>query len=425
MPAIAGGEHSLYLSPKNSKLYSTGACGLGWCRLHPLTTNLFAFRPVLIPEPITHVHASYYHNLAVTSNNHLYSWGCGTFVEGGGDGVIPALGGSLEDLGGLPQRVPLPSSSSSSNDTISQITGGAYHSAILLQSSNKLLTFGAGQLGQLGRTLTQTDASGLPVDRHPRPVQGLPPNEVITSIGAAFYNTFAVCQSGKLFCAGENQNQQCGGGPKNLVRMTEVTEVRDDDSDDGGGVDQVEGGYCHTLIKKINGHVYSMGCGDDGQRGDGLMIDEDEGDGVRRAILTKVALPTNMTASSVAAGANHSVVLGTNGRAYTFGANDVGQCGVVTSRHAGHTTDEDDDEEEEAGGPVLSPTLVELPPDAGKVAGISAGYAHTVLTTESGRVFVFGQNDNGQLGMGGDEFEAGRDPEARTTPVETIVPDDV
>lgn len=49
---------------------------------------------------------------------------------------------------------------------------------------------------------------------------------------------------------------------------------------------------------------------------------------------------------------------------------------------------------------MLSPQAVTIPQDAGRVVGVSAGYAHTVLTTSKNRVFVFGQNDNGQLGIG-------------------------
>jgi len=198
--------------------------------------------------------------------------------------------------------------------------------------------------------------------------------------------------------------------------MTEVGEV-------GEGVVEVEGGYCHTLVRKGDGVVYSMGCGDDGQRGDGMgEEDEEEGGGGPRAVTTRVPLPT--PAAAVAAGANHSVVLGTDGRVYTFGANDVGQCGVVPT---GAATADDDDEDDESGRPILSPTPVQLPPDAGKVSQVSAGYAHTVLTTESGRVFVFGQNDNGQLGVdaGVQEFMAGKDPEAQTRPVEARVPDNL
>jgi len=411
---IAGGEHSLYFDKAKGELYSTGACGLGWCRLLPLHPDLFGFRKVLFSDNVvTKVHASYYHNLAVTKNNKLYSWGCGTFVEGNSDGVIPALGpGVEEDKGKQPHQVLLPPHKKIGS--ISQVTGGAYHSAVLLTSpssggraggsQSQVLTFGAGQLGQLGRPISGTDASGLPVDSTLQPVQGLPKNDTVTTIGAGFYNTFAICQSGKLFCAGENQNNQCGAGPNNLYRMTHVQEI------DKSKVNQVEGGYCHTLIQTIDGLVYSMGCGDDGQRGDGRVLiddddDEDDDEMVntqqeQQPIVSPVKIP--IPAQSVAAGANHSVVLGTNGVAYTFGSNDVGQCGIINE-----------------GEPISTPTPVKLPHEAGKVIHISAGYAHTVMTTESGELYVFGQNDNGQLGLGS---SSAANPEAKTKPMKIPIP---
>lgn len=142
-------------------------------------------------------------------------------------------------------------------------------------------------------------------------------------------------------------------------------------------------------MKTIAGKVFSLGCGEEGQRGDGRLMDEDsdEGDNTEeREVITPIVLPNARKALDIAAGANHSVVLGEDGVAYAFGANDVGQCGFSS-----------EDAEEE--GPVLSPRAVNIPEDAGKVVGVSAGYAHTVVTTSTERVFVFGQNDNGQLGI--------------------------
>jgi alpha-tubulin suppressor-like RCC1 family protein len=237
----------------------------------------------------------------------------------------------------------------------------------------------------------------LPVDQTPSPAIGV--TEPIKSIGSGFYNTFALCKSGKLYCTGENQNRQCGQGDDNLRQLTHVKEVTN--------AEQVDGGYCHTLIKTISGKVYSMGCGDDGQRGDGKATDNE------RAILTPVSLP--VVAQQVAAGANHSVVLGTNGVAYAFGANDVGQCGVPSDPY------EDDDDD--GLGPVLTPKPVSLPKHSGEVVNVSAGYAHTVLTMSSGKVFVFGQNDSGQLGVGANKVAAGLDPEVEAKPVELAVPE--
>lgn len=380
---LAGGEHSLlwYPGATSKELFSVGACGLGWCRNLALYRDLFGFRPVPIPQP-TLVYASYYHNLAVDSNNKLYTWGCGTFIEGGMDGVIPALGPEeKEDVGGNPKVVPL----ENEKDRIKEISGGAYHSIVLVES-NKIFTFGAGQLGQLGRPVASTDASGLPVDPNPKPVQGLPPSFEIKHVGSGFYNTFAVGKDGTLWCAGENQNEQCGKGLKNLHKMTRVSEVDQ--------VEQVDGGYCHTLVRTLSGQGLAMGCGDDGQRGDGMT---DENDGQKRTRINSIAIPAKV--KQVAAGANHSVVLGEDGIAYTFGANDVGQCGIVKV-----------DGDHEVGHPIVTPEPVRLPENE-KVQYVSAGYAHTMLTTKNGSIYVFGQNDSGQLGL---ENAGGRHPHIGT-----------
>lgn len=398
----AGGEHTL-IQRNDGRLFSAGACGLGWCRQHPLNDALFSLRQVRLMgeddkqdvEECRLFHASYYHNLAVgAKTGKLYSWGCGTFTDGGLDGVIPALGQGYgaQDVGDGPQSINLPT-----KQPIQQLSGGAYHSIVMTQGG-RLFTFGAGQLGQLGRPTAGTDASGLPVDPDPKPVHGIPSDETVQSVGAGFYNTLAICRSGGLYCAGENQNLQCGNGPKNLNQMTKVSEVSD--------VVSAEGGYCHSLIQTAAGKVFSMGCSEEGQRGIGVVDDNSPPE-----ISTEVSLPSGEYATQVAAGANHSVVLGNTGRVYTFGANDVGQCGVPSDM-----VDDDDDDS----GVVWSPRPVPIPIAAGPVTQISAGYAHTVLTTKYGKVFSFGQNDSGQLGIGEGKIETASIAEPRRAPIEVV-----
>lgn len=410
--ASAGGEHSLIYDATKKSLFSAGACGLGWCRNHPLNEAVFQLRRVALgrddPLPVRLFHASYYHNLAVDANEgRLYTWGCGTFVDDGPgagmpnlDGVIPALGPRTapSDRGEPPRPVALvPEDPANARDPIVDVSAGAYHS-VVLTSLGKVYTFGAGQLGQLGRNIDnsgQVDSSGLPVDLVPAVVEGIPKDEQVVGIGAGFYNTFAIAGASRsLYGSGENQNQQCGEGPRNLRQMKRITEVTDP-------VDRMEGGYCHTLVRTLAGRVLSLGCGEEGQRGDGRLLDEEE-EGETRDVATPVALPNGVEAVDVAAGANHSVVLGNDGRAYAFGANDVGQCGLPSR------SNNDDDEEE--GMSIAAPRAVELPPGAGKVIRISAGYAHTVLTTSQNKVWVFGQNDNGQLGIVTDDGEPSQHP---------------
>lgn len=96
-------------------------------------------------------------------------------------------------------------------------------------------------------------------------------------------------------------------------------------------------------------------------------------------------LPGLQKATQIAAGANHSIILGEDGNAYTFGSNEFGQCGGVG------VGDMDI---------IPIPTKVKLPKNARKVVKISGGYAHTIIQDEGGAVYSFGQNVNGQLGLG-------------------------
>ena len=43
---------------------------------------------------------------------------------------------------------------------------------------------------------------------------------------------------------------------------------------------------------------------------------------------------------------------------------------------------------------------VQLPKSGQVIVSVSAGYAHTVVEDTEGNTYTFGQNSNGQLGMG-------------------------
>ncbi|GMH96306.1 hypothetical protein TrVE_jg3718 [Triparma verrucosa] len=365
---IAGGEHSLFLD--RTGLYSAGACGLKWNRSSNLTPSLFGWRKVMMDEPVAFMAAGYYHNLALgAKSGKIFSWGCGTFLEGQNDGCKPAMGQGLEtlDVGDLPNPV---SPSLPPDEQVVQLAAGAYHS-IAMTSKNKVYTFGNAQLGQLGRSNigSSKDSSGLPVDPDPKEVEGLF-METPIQIGAGFYNTYVTTKSGKLYCAGENQNRQCGREkPTNVRTMLRATDLKEEK------IKAAVGGYCHTLALTLNGQLLSMGCGDDGQRGDGLDFDGDE---EKREIITSVNLPSKVVKFS--AGANHSAAVCENGSAFAWGSNEFGQCAAGSSEK------------------LLSPKRIDVQGE--HVEEISCGYAHTVVKTKTGRIYVFGSNDSGQLGLG-------------------------
>ncbi|KAG1651691.1 X-linked retinitis pigmentosa GTPase regulator [Nymphon striatum] len=82
----------------------------------------------------------------------------------------------------------------------------------------------------------------------------------------------------------------------------------------------------------------------------------------------------------MACGDEHSAVITANGRLLTFGSNEWGQLG-----HGNCETN-------------LKPTTVKALKHE-KSVGIACGRAHTLVATDSGKVFAFGSNTDGQLGI--------------------------
>jgi alpha-tubulin suppressor-like RCC1 family protein len=84
--------------------------------------------------------------------------------------------------------------------------------------------------------------------------------------------------------------------------------------------------------------------------------------------------------TQLAAGGDHALILLADGRVYAFGDNSAGQLGLGV-----------------VGSPVMSPTPVPLP---GQAIEVAAGYKFSLALLADGRVFAFGINDWGQLGLG-------------------------
>ena len=372
-----GGEHSLFLR-KDGAAFSTGACGLGWSRALDLAPSLFTWRRCVLPEPAKSLASGYYHNLAIGASGRVYSWGCGTFLEGYGDGCKPALGqgAACEDKGEPPSKIAIEGAIAAAC--------GAYHSVVM--TKQHVLTFGNAQLGQLGRVVVgdHTDTSGLPIDPMPRPVDGFGKDETPTTIGAGFYNTFVTTDKGELWGCGENQNKQLGEGPANVRKMTKIKDVAPHK------IKRAKGGYCHTLALTFEGTLLSLGCGEDGQRGDGK---DDEGG--EKDVVTEVM----SNVKSFDAGANHSVAIKTDGSAWAWGSSEFGQCGVS-----------------EEGDRVLAPKRVDLRGE--EAVDVTAGYAHTIIQTKAGKLLVIGQNDSGQLGLGAKSFSSPQD-KLEATPIKS------
>jgi alpha-tubulin suppressor-like RCC1 family protein len=102
-----------------------------------------------------------------------------------------------------------------------------------------------------------------------------------------------------------------------------------------------------------------------------------------RIIPTLVA--PELTFRAIAAGDSHSLALDTKGKLYAWGDNDAGQLGL-------------DDSENGKDGTI--PTLIksEL-----TFRTIASGYSHSLALDTKSKLYAWGDNDSGQLGLGDHE----------------------
>jgi alpha-tubulin suppressor-like RCC1 family protein len=134
--------------------------------------------------------------------------------------------------------------------------------------------------------------------------------------------------------------------------------------------------------------VYVSGLNDVGQLGLGMATP--------KSIIPK-RVP-NILAKQVSAGADFSLLIGTDDTLYSFGENGRGQCGVCDVRIRWTPV------------PVYA-----LDSDSGVT--LFAGTTHSIVKSKSGAIYGFGSNASGQLGLG--------DTESRNSPKNIVTMNDL
>lgn len=176
--------------------------------------------------------------------------------------------------------------------------------------------------------------------------------------------TTAPAQLGSVWAWGGNANGQLGDG----TNTTRPVPFRV-----GGlaSVASLAAGGSHSLALKGDGSVWAWGANASGQLGDGTQGEDAYG---------PIATQGIANARAVAAGVAHSLALRSDGTAWGWGDNEVGQLGDGTNS-----------------GPRVLPV-----PASGLlgVVGLVGGVVHTLALNGNGSVMAYGRNLYGQLGDG-------------------------
>ncbi|OAF65447.1 hypothetical protein A3Q56_06827 [Intoshia linei] len=124
--------------------------------------------------------------------------------------------------------------------------------------------------------------------------------------------------------------------------------------------------------------IYSFGECSEGQLGIGKTDD-----GIQY-IPSEIFKLTNKKIIQITSGCSHTLFLTENGSIYSCGGNDYGQLGYITDKE---NTDEN-----------YTPNIIEYF-DSIKVTMIACGSYHSAALSKKGRVYTWGMNDHGQLGI--------------------------
>lgn len=292
--AIAGGASHTVAIGNDGNLYTWGLNTNG--QLGDGTTNQSTTPIKITVAGVTSwkaVAAGDAMSFAIGGNDSLYSWGYNNFGQ---------LGDSSTTQRTSPVTVHLPSG------VLAKAVSAAANSAMALGTNDSLYAWGRNANGQLG--IGSTADQRVPVAVH------LPAGVTATvPIGGAFYNS-ALCSDGNIYAWGQNTNGQIGDAT--TTQRTSPTMVTKPN-----GVTSwlaATSGASFLLAIGNNDSLYAWGYNGTGELGVASGTNNN-------TTPLNVALPAGVLPTSLAAGHNHSLIVGSDGYLYAWGRNLEGQLG--------------------------------------------------------------------------------------------------
>jgi alpha-tubulin suppressor-like RCC1 family protein len=246
-----------------------------------------------------------------------------------------------------------------------EVTGGPWQSVATgdyqtcgIQSDSTLWCWGDNTNGQLGNG--NTVSSVTPVQ-----VTGTGWSRVSTS----FLHTCALKQDGTLWCWGLNGNLQLADASVGYRMLPEQVS--------GSNWSQVATGLYHTCAIKQDGSLWCWGGNMSGQLGNSSVPVQPNG-------ATSDPVQVAGTWVSVAAGESHTCGIMPDQTLWCWGDNSQGQLGT-----ANETSERE-------------PVAIAVPGHAW--AQVATGVTHTCALATDGSLWCWGDNSNGQLGIGSNEW---------------------
>ncbi|OFY71619.1 MAG: hypothetical protein A3G23_01775 [Bacteroidetes bacterium RIFCSPLOWO2_12_FULL_37_12] len=277
---------------------------------------------------------------------------------------------------------PVVVKSSSGADSLTGIIAVAAgdNFTLALRADSTVWAWGLNSDGQLGDgSLVQKN---FPVQVHGIGNVGLLTG--VTAIAAGGRHGLAILANGTVVAWGDNTDQQLADG-SNVDKSAPVLVTG---MDPGTKAIAIAGGDCFTLVLQDDGKLKSCGCDNNGELGD-------SGNSGSTNTTTLIYVNTDQSGTTpidniigIAAGENHAVVINNAGQVFSWGLKD-----------------------DRLGRSCTTPKC-KFPGEVGTFTtaiGASAGELASFVLLQDGTISVWGDNTNGELGLG--------DNTTRATPV--------
>jgi alpha-tubulin suppressor-like RCC1 family protein len=333
---------------------------------------------VLAGKTVVAVAAGGYHSLALCS-----------------DGIVVACGldgnGQLGDNNNTERHFPVAVNTASGvsalfGERVVAITAGYRHS-LALCSDGTVTAWGYNFDGQLGNNGVSGMQSLVPVAVDTNSGVSALHGKTVVAIAAGFAHSLALSSDGTVAAWGRNNYGQLGDNTTTQRNAPVAVNAASGSALYGKTVVAIAPGAVHSLALCSDGTVAAWGWNTYGQLGDNTTTDRH----------IPVAVNTNSgsalygkTVVAIAAGADHSVALCSDGTVAAWGWNQYGQLGdgtTTVSSPFGKTV------------PVAVNTNSGVSALYSKtVVAIAAGYYHSLALCSDGTVAAWGHNDYGQIG---------------------------
>jgi alpha-tubulin suppressor-like RCC1 family protein len=234
-----------------------------------------------------------------------------------------------------------------------------------------IFVWGRNEWGQLGVGHTTDQIS-------PIKLESLDPHDIV-NISCGYRHTLAVTRGGELWSWGRNEYGELGLGDSGKGNKREKPE-------------RVLGSLVHERVSLVaagevlqgfsvavteDGRLFSWGDNSSGQLG--------HGDSLKRCSPSEIKFNFSEKIVQISAGYGHAIALTEQGNVWVWGLNNHGQLGVDGGR-----------------GNKTIPTKLEL---SEKIISVACGGWFSGALSQSGELYLWGDNEDGQLGRGKDDSD--------------------